>query len=174
VNETVVRTTYLEMTSPSDLRPPETQVDGITVSPVSIPCPELNRFLYEVVGRDWHWTYRLPWSPQRWKAYVARNELSTWLGIREGMTVGYFELEMQDGGSIEIKIFGLVPQYVGKGLGGMLLTKAIRTAWDAGASRVWVHTCTLDAPAALPNYLARGLRIYKEETETVRSPDIEE
>jgi hypothetical protein len=28
---------------------------------------------------------------------------------------------------------------------------------------VWVHTCTLDAPTALANYQARGLRIYKEE-----------
>jgi len=35
----------------------------------------------------------------------------------------------------------------------------------AGASRVWVHTCTLDHPGALPNYIARGFRVYKEETD---------
>ena len=163
MEETVVRTTYLEMTSPSDLRPSNAVVDDFAIRRVSIPCPELNRFLYEVVGRDWQWTYRLPWSPERWKTYVLRDELSTWLGTCEGMTVGYFELEKQDEGNVEIKIFGLVPQFVGKGLGGHMLTQAIRTAWDMGASRVWVHTCTLDAPAALPNYLARGLRIYKEE-----------
>ena len=51
----------------------------------------------------------------------------------------------------------------GKGLGGLLLTEAIRRAWDFGASRVWVQTCTQDAPTALPNYLARGFRIFKEE-----------
>ncbi len=106
---------------------------------------------------------RLTWSPERWKDYAVRDEFSTWLGVYEGMTAGYFELEEQDEGNIEIKIFGLVPQFVGKGLGGPMLTEAIRTAWGRGASRVWVHTCTLDAPQALPNYLARGLRVYKKE-----------
>jgi hypothetical protein len=27
-------------------------------------------------------------------------------------------------------------------------------------TRVWVHTCTLDHPAALANYQARGMKIY--------------
>jgi hypothetical protein len=30
-------------------------------------------------------------------------------------------------------------------------------------SRVWVHTCTLDHPASLANYQARGLVPYKTE-----------
>jgi RimJ/RimL family protein N-acetyltransferase len=164
VEETVVRTTYLEMMSPSDLKPSTKDVRGFSVSRVSVPCPELNRFMYEVVGRDWEWTFRLTWPHERWKTYVLRDTFSTWIAMQEGRTVGFFELEEQDEGHIEIKIFGLVPQFVGKGLGGHMLTQAIRTGWDLGAARVWVHTCTKDAPSALPNYLARGLRIYKEET----------
>jgi GNAT superfamily N-acetyltransferase len=163
VSETGVRTTYLEMMSPSDLKPSNADVGDFSVCRVSVPCPELNRFMYEVVGRDWKWTYRLSWPFDQWKTYVLRDTFSTWLGIQEGRTVGYFELEEQEEGHIEIKIFGLVPQCVGKGLGGQMLTQAIRTAWDLDASRVWVHTCTHDAPSALPNYLARGLRIYKED-----------
>jgi len=32
-----------------------------------------------------------------------------------------------------------------------------------GPKRVWLHTCTLDHPAALPNYQKAGFAIYKEE-----------
>ncbi len=71
---------------------------------------------------------------------------------------------MQKDKSVEIAFFGLLPQFIGKGLGGYLLSEAIRKAWDLDASRVWVHTCTLDHPHALGNYEARGLTIVREET----------
>ena len=58
---------------------------------------------------------------------------------------------MQKDRSVEIAFFGLLPQFIGKGLGGYLLSEAIRKAWDLDASRVWVHTCTLDHPRALGN-----------------------
>ena len=41
-----------------------------------------------------------------------------------------------------------------------MLTEAIRRAWALDAQRVWLHTCTEDHPAALPNYQKRGFRIY--------------
>ena len=66
-------------------------------------------------------------------------------------------------GSIEIAYFGLLREFLGRGLGGHLLTQAVQRAWEAGASRVWVHTSTLDHPAALPNYLKRGFKVYKTE-----------
>lgn len=60
---------------------------------------------------------------------------------------------------VEIAYFGLAPHFVGRGLGGALLTSAIEEAWRWDASRVWVHTCSLDHPSALRNYEARGMRI---------------
>jgi hypothetical protein len=36
---------------------------------------------------------------------------------------------------------------------------------------VWVHTCSLDGPAALPTYQRRGLEIYDERVEDVLLPD---
>jgi GNAT superfamily N-acetyltransferase len=55
-----------------------------------------------------------------------------------------------------------LPQFVGKGLGGGLLSAAIENAWGAETNRVWVHTCSLDHPNALKNYQARGFQIYRE------------
>lgn len=62
---------------------------------------------------------------------------------------------------MEIAIFGLAPKFIGRGLGGVLLTSALEEAWRTQPARVWLHTCSLDHPAALPNYKARGLTIYQ-------------
>ena len=78
-----------------------------------------------------------------------------------GTPAGYFELDDQDG-DVEIAYFGLLPQFLGKGLGGGFLTAAVEKAWEMGAARVWVHTCSLDHPNALKNYQARGFQIYRE------------
>jgi GNAT superfamily N-acetyltransferase len=61
----------------------------------------------------------------------------------------------------------LLPEFIGRGLGGALLTSAIEEAWRMSPPiyRVWVHTCDLDHPAALANYQARGMVVYKQETE---------
>lgn len=154
------------MTSPEDLRPAAKAVEGLRVEQARVPCPELNRFFYTAVGGDWFWVERLAWSYGDWLAYLDRPELETWVGLVGGNPAGYFELERQPGDEVEIKYFGLLPQFLGRGLGGVLLTAAADRAWRMGASRVWVHTCSLDAPAALPAYQARGFRIYREETFT--------
>ena len=97
----------------------------------------------------------------------AENEnLRTWVGYYKGSPAGYYELQQQDGGDVEIAYFGLAPRFIGKGFGGYLLSHAIKSAWNwEGTRRVWVHTCTLDHPTALQNYKARGLEVYKVETE---------
>lgn len=77
-----------------------------------------------------------------------------------GTPAGYFELETQTDGNIEIAYFGLLPSFIGHGLGGALLTAAVERAWALGARRVWVHTCSLDHPRALPGYQARGFRVF--------------
>ena len=86
-----------------------------------------------------------------------------------GAPAGYFELKRCDDGSVEIAYFGLLPDFVGKGLGKYLLVRAIEEAWALAPSRVWLHTCTLDHPAALPNYLARGFKATKTERYTVEA-----
>jgi GNAT superfamily N-acetyltransferase len=64
----------------------------------------------------------------------------------------------------------MLPGWEGEGLGGHLLTCAIERAWEAGADRVLVNTCTLDHPAALPNYLARGFEVVRKRTEWREMP----
>ena len=87
------------------------------------------------------------------------------MAYREGSIAGFYELQQQDGDSVEIAIFGLTPEFVGKGCGGPLLDSAIEHAYGWGARRVWVHTCTDDHPNALNNYQKSGFQVFKVETE---------
>lgn len=167
---TSVTTYYLEMNDPRELRPKRSTRDDVTLSLIHPPMPELNRFFYTAVGADWYWLDRLPWTYARWRAYLSRPELETWMLAVAGTPAGYFELEKQPEANVEICYFGLLPAFVGAGLGGHLLTCAIERGFAMGARRVWVHTCTQDHPQALANYQARGLRLYKEETSIVDQP----
>jgi len=166
-----VTTYYLEMTDPHDLRPKRIECNGLEIRKAEIPSPEFNRFLYTAVGGDWYWIDRLNWTYQQWLEWVDRPELQTWVAYVSGTPAGYFQLEAQPQGNVEIAYLGLLPQFIGKGLGGHLLTVATEKAWQMGPSRVWVHTCTLDHPGALANYRARGFRVFREETQAKDIPD---
>ena len=166
-----ITTYYLEMTSPADLRPSRTAAEGFHIEQARIPCPELNRFFYASIGGDWFWVDRLGWTYDQWLAWVDRPELETWVAYLDGTPAGYFELERQQDGGVELAYFGLLSRFVGRGLGGALLTATVRRAWEMGAPIVWLHTCSLDSPAALPAYQARGFQLYKQETEVKDLPE---
>jgi len=154
------RVFYLEMKDPSELVPSE-HVERLTVTRLTPPRPATNRQMYASVGKAWNWTDWLTWSDQQWQAFADRDQLQTWLADVDGQAAGYFELESQTAGNVEIVHFGLLPDFIGQGLGGVLLTMAIRCAWRIeGTKRVWLHTCQDDHPRALKNYLSRGLRVY--------------
>jgi len=162
-------THYLEMTAPDQLVPARVPEPEPRIERACVPLPELNRFLYTAVGGDWYWRDRLAWSHAEWLQWLDRPAVQTWVLYDRGTIAGYIELEKQSGDDVEIAYFGLIPRFIGRGLGGHLLTVGIRQAWAMQAQRVWVHTCTLDGPAALANYQARGLRLYREQT--VQKPD---
>lgn len=124
----------------------------------------INKSLYHIVGGPWQWNDRLVWTDEEWRSYAESDQLRTWVGYFQEEAAGYYELAIQEGGDVEIGIFGLAESYLGRGFGGYLLSHAISTAWQIpDTKRVWVHTCTFDHPSALMNYQARGMRLYREE-----------
>jgi GNAT superfamily N-acetyltransferase len=160
--------TYLEMREPACLLQARVPDASCRVERILECPPSFWRFLYTEVGRGHGWIDRLPWSADDIRAYLADPAVSLWLMSVHGAPAGYFELRNTPDGATEIAYFGVLKDFHGRGLGGHLLTQAVQRAWEAGASRVWVHTSTLDHPAALPNYLKRGFTVYKTETYVVR------
>lgn len=163
-----VTTWYLQTTDPGELRPSRPPLEPVPIVRAELPCPEFNRFLYTAVGGAWHWTDRLSWDWQRWYDWLDRPAVETWVAYRRGTPAGYFELEGQPDADVEIAYLGLLPDALGIGIGGHLLTEAIVRGWSLAdrhpartpTRRVWVHTCSLDGKTALLNYQARGLRVY--------------
>ena len=154
---------YLQMCDPRALRA-KPAPSGFEVTIVTPPAAELNRHMYRTVGKPWQWTDRLPWTGEEWNRYVNRPELETCIGRFQGETAGYFELETQDEGNVEIAYFGLLPEFIGRGLGGPLLTAAAERAWQMPQTRrVWVHTCSKDHENALDTYRERGFTVFKTE-----------
>jgi len=164
---TLVTRTYLELGSPDDLHPAPTPDPAPRIERLG-ECPaSFYRYLYAEVGRAFHWTDRLDWSDETIRAHLATPGLTLWHLTWKAAPAGYFELKPHPDGSMEIAYFGLLAEYIGRGWGKYLLTEAVRAAWSTSPSRVWLHTCTLDHPAALPNYLRRGFRAVREEQYTV-------
>lgn len=153
-----VTTYYLEIRDRSSFRPSMAKPVDVRLARVDPPLPELNRFFYTAVGGDWEWIDRLGWSLSDWMAYLSASGVETWVLTVGGVPAGYFELDARSGDP-EIAYFGMLPAFVGRGLGGYMLTAAVERAWQLG-ERVWVHTCSLDHPSALPAYRARGFIEY--------------
>jgi GNAT superfamily N-acetyltransferase len=159
-----VTRTYLEMKSPADLKGGSIPAPaGSRLEPVAYVPASLWRFLYSTVGGPYFWLDRLNWTDGQIREYLSQP-ITLWLLSFGGAPAGYFELKRNDDRSVEIAYFGLLPDFVGKGLGKYLLVRAIEEAWATKPTRVWLHTCTLDHPAALPNYLERGFRATGTET----------
>jgi GNAT superfamily N-acetyltransferase len=156
----IVRT-YLEIDDPAALRPAgPPRLEGVEVARVEPPDGELSRWFYVEVGAPHRWIDNLGRSAAEWQAWAERVE--TWVATVQGERAGYYELLPGDG-SVEVAHFGLRAAFQGAGLGGFLLTHALRRGFEL-APRVWLHTNTQDGGAALPNYLTRGLRPFRTET----------
>lgn len=133
------------------------------------PSPAFYRFLYETVGEPWYWLDRLAWSDERLEQQLQRPEVELWVLYEAGTPIGYSELVVE-GGEVQLAYFGLVPGVVGQGWGKLWLAWTLQRAWSHRPSRVWLHTCTLDHPAALPVYQKLGFRPYDQVTEVRTLP----
>jgi ribosomal protein S18 acetylase RimI-like enzyme len=165
----VIRT-YLQMLAPSDLFSAGDSGQSLRIERAE-DCPaSFYRYLYSEVGRPYHWVDRLGWTDQEVLSHLEQTDISVYVAYERGSPAGYFELKSWDDGSVEIAYFGLLQECIGRGLGKYLLSRAVDTAWKMGANRVWLHTCTLDDRAAMPNYVKRGFKPFKKETYFFSAP----
>ena len=156
-----VTTTYLHIPSRAAFRPAFVQDSDTQLMQAHNASAPFYRFLYGSVGRDYHWTDRFAWTDEQLEAHLARPTTTLLVLYVRGVPAGYVELDTASSEpGTEVAYFGLIGAFHGRGLGKHLLSAGLQRAFDDGAQRVWVHTCTLDGRHALANYQARGFMPY--------------
>ncbi len=162
--------TYLQLNEPGQFRPGFGAFPDLTIERLDQQDTAGYRECYRTVGAAFHWRDRWDWSDQQIRAHLADPAITAFRARRERALAGYYELRrVRDDDSVELAYFGIVAAEFGRGFGKHLLSCAVRDAWALRPARVWVHTCTLDHPNALPNYVARGFVPYKTEEYEVDS-----
>jgi GNAT superfamily N-acetyltransferase len=158
-----VNTIYeLEMRSVDEFRPRNAAVEEWSFAAIDPPLAAFNRFLFTLIGAEHGWSHREHWRREQWEHFFGRSEMQTFVGCVRGTPVAYAELESCGGGSIRILTLGVVPDFIGRGFGGMMLSEVVAYAWRKRPSRLWLTTCSHDHAHALPNYLARGFRVVQQ------------
>ena len=158
-----VERNFLELRDLKNLRFNSIKQTKLIVKKIK-PDFQLNKFFYKQVGKKYRWIDRLSWPDEKWIEYISNKNLETYVISISKDLVGFFELlynpQLKE---TEISYFGLLEEYIGKGIGGYALSEAIKKSFDKDINRVWLHTCTLDHPNALKNYIARGMTIFRKE-----------
>ncbi|MFW5761862.1 MAG: GNAT family N-acetyltransferase [Cyclobacteriaceae bacterium] len=133
---------------------------SVKILPVKNPTVDFYLYLYNAVGADINWVDRNLLPKDDLEKMICSPQVIIFVMYYQGHPAGYTELCRENGDSIELAYFGLLPKYRGKGLGKYLLNFTIEKAFQYYPRRLWLHTCNLDHPHALQNYIRRGFQVF--------------
>jgi GNAT superfamily N-acetyltransferase len=168
--------TCLEMRAKPVLRPEPADARGARTpwTLERVAATEARRYLelFERVGADWLWFSRLSMPLSAVAAMLGDPDVEVRSLRVDGRDEGLLELDFREDGVCELALFGVTGQLQGAGAGRFLMNRAIELAWRRGIGRFWVHTCTLDHPAALGFYLRSGFQAYARRVEIADDPRV--
>lgn len=134
------------------------------------PTVSFYRYLYNTIGRQWFWYERRVMDDATLAACIHDAAVAVNVLYIGGVPAGLAEIDARGIRDIELAYIGLIPEFIGRGLGRYLVDWAIDAAWDREPDRIWIHTCTLDHPAALPLYQKAGFTPYGQNTFKIPDP----
>ena len=134
------------------------------------PTTSFYRYLYNTVGQEWLWYERRQINDEALTKIICDKSVSLDVLYCGGVPAGYVELDARMLPAVEVSYLGLIPEFIGRGLGRYIIDWAIDTAWELEPERVWIHTCNLDHPAALPMYQKAGFSVFNRQTLTIPNP----
>ncbi len=161
--------TCLEMSSPPGLRS-ETSDPAWTLRRVEHPDPAWYRELFRRIGAKWLWRSRLALARDELSAILEDPDNEVYVFAVGGREEGLLELDFRSAGECELAFFGIAQTVQGRGAGRWLMNRALERAWARPIARLWVHTCTLDHPAALAFYQRSGFQAYARQIEIMDDP----
>ena len=161
--------TFLEMTRPPK-SPALHRSDKLVLLRVERPTASFYRYLYNTVGGPWLWYERRLMSDEELLRIVHDPKIEVYVLHMAGVPAGFAELDRRQEDEVEIAFFGLIPDFIGRGLGPPLLDWVIDKAWSRRIRRVWVHTCNHDHPKAFAMYQRAGFVPYDQESRFIDDP----
>ena len=163
--------THLEMTARPAPRPdPE---GAWSLRRVEDPALDWFRDLYRRIGEQWLWFSRIRMPDAELAAIIHAPQVEVYALVQEGRDEGLLELDFREGGQCELAFFGVTESLIGSGAGRWLMNRALQRAWSQPVTRVWVHTCTSDHPAALAFYQRSGFRPFRRQVEIADDPRLD-
>ncbi|MGV6800429.1 MAG: GNAT family N-acetyltransferase [bacterium] len=162
-----VTITYLEMTGKlSSPLPPPRPKGQLALLRVNEPPLHFYRYLFDQIGAPYQWVSRRYMSDEELRSHIHDPDVHLYVLYFNGAPCGMGEIDIrratQQAGDAEIKFFGLMPDFVGQGLGRWFLQNIIDLAWALNPRRVVLETCTADHPAALSLYQKMGFSVYRQ------------
>ena len=163
--------THLEMTARPASRPDP--AGSWSLRRVDVPALGWFRDLYRRVGEEWLWISRTRMPDAELAAIIQSPLMEIYALTHEGRDEGLLELDFRGPRQCEFVSFGLTEKCVGTGAGRWLMNRALELAWSRPVTRVWLHTCTFDHPAALAFYQRSGFRSFRRQVEVVNDPRLD-
>ncbi|WP_299151733.1 GNAT family N-acetyltransferase [uncultured Tateyamaria sp.] len=130
------------------------------------------RDLFKRVGQDWLWFGRTLLSDKALDTILRDPDVHIYALERDGQAEALLELDFRVEGECELTYFGLTSTLIGAGAGAYLMDRAIALAFEGGAKRFHLHTCTLDSPQALGFYRRSGFKPTRQRVEIADDPRI--
>jgi len=162
--------TYLEMTA----RPTLTVLipTGVKLALLRAEAPTVSfyRYLYNTVGEPWLWWERRVLSDDELRAILDADGIEIYVLYVNGVPAGFAELDRHAQPEIDLAYFGLVPEFIGRGLGRYFLNAVVEMAWSFKPRRLTVNTCNFDHPKALAAYQRAGFTPYGQNRVAVEDP----
>ena len=163
--------THLEMTARPGPRPDPP--GAWSLRKVERPGTDWFRELYLRIGAEWMWYGRIRMSDADLAAKIQSPRVAEYALVHDGRDEGLLELDFREAGACEIGMFGVTANLVGTGAGRWLMNRALELAWTRDVSRVWLHTCSFDHPAALGFYQRSGFRPFRRQIEVEDDPRLD-
>ncbi|MEQ8369378.1 MAG: GNAT family N-acetyltransferase [Alphaproteobacteria bacterium] len=154
--------------------------DDLRLERVARPQPGFYRDLQRRVGARWLWFSRLRLSDEALMAILDDPAVELYVlrrldrpGDGPDAAVGIVELDRRQPGQVELAFLGVTEDLLGQGAGRFMIASAIEIVRDHNCERFWVHTCTLDHPAAIRAYERAGFRAFARSVEITDDPRLD-
>lgn len=182
-----VTVTYMEQKSRPAVNSAARPAGRVALLRATQPAVHFYRYLYQTIGEPYNWVSRSIMTNEDLVAIIHHPKVHIYILYINGAPGGFAEIDARHQLCPEIKFFGLMPEFIGKGYGRYFLSHVIDLAWTLtsdtaapqtsptqnthhdhnGPDRVLIETCSLDHPAAISLYQKFGFSVIDRRRGTV-------